>query len=364
MKHSYTSPGDDEPTYILSISIDGQVKKVTDYVGTDIGMPQVITDLQDAVDSIARTNRWVDGADGLVQALRNENFDFRTFAAHVILKQAASHGQANTVRELMNAGVPLDPLPTPKSAGDYESMPFHGIGWLGAASNQIDVLRVLMNAGVSKFDQNDKDIALARAAFAGNLVTVKELIGDGANPDADLSDLTFANGVGVLWVFAKGAESILIYAAESQNPQIVREILRYHPRLEARDHDGRTAMFAAVYGDRTSDDARKECVRLLAEAGADVNARDNLGNTPIHMAFIPDIDEELLNLGADVNARNNDGETPIFNAVDDAIPLLVQHGADLTIRNHEGLTVMEAAKHDSPSRQAALRKAIQDLGHK
>jgi ankyrin repeat protein len=47
--------------------------------------------------------------------------------------------------------------------------------------------------------------------------------------------------------------------------------------------------------------------------------------------FLTDVEEELLKLGEDVNARNKDGETPIFTTVDnDAIPLFMEHGADLT----------------------------------
>jgi ankyrin repeat protein len=66
-----------------------------------------------------------------------------------------------------------------------------------------------------------------------------------------------------------------------------------------------------------------------------------------------------LKLGADVNARNADGETPIFTTVDDAaIPLFIEHGADLTLRNNDGQTVVEAAKEKGPSRQEALQKAI------
>jgi ankyrin repeat protein len=142
---------------------------------------------------------------------------------------------------------------------------------------------------------------------------------------------------------------------------MIREILRYGPKLEARDRKGQTAMFAAGdYRDGDKDGARVECVRLLAEASADVNARDAEGNTPLHETFLTDVEEELLKLGANVNARNKDGETPIFTTVDDdAIPLFVEHGADLTIRNDKGQTVIEAAKEKGPLRQEALRQAIQ-----
>ena len=70
-------------------------------------------------------------------------------------------------------------------------------------------------------------------------------------------------------------------------------------------------------------------------------------------------------LGADVNARNKEGETPIFTTVDDkAIPLFIGHGADLTIRNNKGQTVVEAATGKGPARQEALRKAIQKLNER
>jgi hypothetical protein len=70
------------------------------------------------------------------------------------------------------------------------------------------------------------------------------------------------------------------------------------------------------------------------------------------------VEEELLKLGAD--ARNKDGETPIFTTVDnDAIPLFMEHGADLSIRNNKCKTVMETAKRKRPLRQGALRKAMQ-----
>ena len=138
---------------------------------------------------------------------------------------------------------------------------------------------------------------------------------------------------------------------------------RYHPKLEATDREGRTAIFAVGHY-RSTDlaGARVECIRLLAKAGANVNARDKDGTTPLHETFLTDVEEELLNLGANVNARNHDGETPIFTTYDDdAIPLFIKHGADLTLRNNKGETVVQAAAHRGPARQEALRKAIQQL---
>jgi len=84
-----------------------------------------------------------------------------------------------------------------------------------------------------------------------------------------------------------------------------------------------------------------------------------------HETFLTDVEEELLKLGADVNARNKEGETPIFTTADDsAIPLFIEHGADLTIRNNKGQTVVDAAKSKGPQRQEVLRKAIENLSQR
>jgi hypothetical protein len=343
MDATYRASVTDSATYVLSIAIDGRTKEVVDYVGSWEGMPSVITELEDGVDKFARTARWIEGSSGLVRVLQAEHFNFKTFEAQVMVKEAASKGEAATVKEFLEAGVPLQSRPAPKPIEEYMAVPFEGVGWLTAASSQPEALHVLIDAAASKEDQIDKNMALAGAARSGKLDAARALIAYGANPNADLSKLIVTESSGGMTLGGQGAGSVLIYAAESGNPDMVREILKYHPDLEARDREGKTAVFfAGEYRNRDVDGARVECVRLLAKRGAHVNARDNEGNTPLHETFLTDVEEELLKLGADVNARNSDGETPIFTNVDnDAIPLFIKYGADLTIRNNKGETVVE-----------------------
>lgn len=360
MDSEYIAGVTDNPTYTLSLSIDNQTKKVEDYVGSWVGMPAVIGELEDEVDRTAETERWIEGKTGLADALKSEKFNFQTYRAQAMLKEAARRGNAETVREFLAAGVPLEPLPAPKAK---ESFTMFDSGWLTLASQYPEILKLLISDEASKHDQTDKDLALLAAARGGNVESARVLIDYGANPNANLSKLTVVETGGGMTTSEQGAGSILIYAAGSGNPEMVREILAYHPKINARDRKGQTALFAAgEYRNSDKDGARVEIVRLLVDAGADVNARDEDGNTPLHETFLTDVEEELLMLGADVNARNKEGETPIFTTVDDAaIPLFLAHGADLNIRNNEGLTVLDAAKDKGPARQEALRKAIQEM---
>jgi ankyrin repeat protein len=240
------------------------------------------------------------------------------------------------------------------------------MGWLDAASHHIETLQVLLEAGASRNGQKDKDSALSDAATSGDVRAVRALIGYGANPNADLTKLTFASDSGGWPYVGQRSGSLLINAASSGNPEMIREILLYHPNLEARNSVGQTAIFVAggFIGDPPG--AAVECVRVLAEAAANLNARDKYGNTPLHRLFLVDVDEELLKLGADVNARNNDGETPIFtNVSDDSVVLFLEHGADPTVRNNKGETAIEAARREhGPYREQTLREAIHRLEQK
>ena len=363
MDDKYVAPVTDNPTYILSIDIDGHAKKVVDYVGEWEGMPAVISELESEVDAFAGTERWIHGGQGLVQALQAERFNFQSLEAQNILKAAASRGQADTVRELVSVGVPLDILPVAKAETRSAESPLASVGLLTAAGGNPEALEILLDAGVSRNDQSDKDLALLGAARSGNLQSVRKLIAFGANPNADFSNTTVTDGNARVSRPGKDVGSVLIYAAFSGNPDVVREILQYHPNLEARDREGKTAVFAAgEYLSSDKEGTRVHCVRLLAQAGADVNARDKDGNTPLQEIFLTDVVKELLKLGANVNARNNDGETPIFtNVDDDSIPLFTEHDADLNIRNNKGETVVDAAEEKGPARQEALRKALEKL---
>ena len=91
-----------------------------------------------------------------------------------------------------------------------------------------------------------------------------------------------------------------------------------------------------------------ERVKSLLSDGADVNAKDDKGNTPLHLLARygykkQDIAELLIAKGADVNARNKDGWTPLhftawrsYTGHLNIAKLLIDKSADIHARAKDG----------------------------
>jgi hypothetical protein len=95
-----------------------------------------------------------------------------------------------------------------------------------------------------------------------------------------------------------------------------------------------------------------EVVKILLEYGADAEARDESGETPLYFVFRHDTPERhsvqlLLEHGVDVNAPALDGSTPLHCAAKfghlESTRLLLEYGADLGAKDDKGQTPSEVA---------------------
>ena len=115
-----------------------------------------------------------------------------------------------------------------------------------------------------------------------------------------------------------------------------------------RKHGARETLHgAAASGD-------KEEVERLIEQGADLNAKNDDGQTPLHLTILNKRAGQarwvLITQGADVNAKTNDGTTPLMMAAAQGIEYLAEvllfNGADVDPKNDRGETALSLAKEN------------------
>ena len=162
-------------------------------------------------------------------------------------------------------------------------------------------------------------------------------------------------GVGVAILLFAGAGlavPILLLAGRSQFPSSSPQTVHTSDQREAEPIAA--DLVAAI---RNAD---VQVIRKLLDNGADVNARDAEGNTPLILASLyasPECVELLIEKGADVNAANKADATALIRAATDyeKSRLLLATGANVQVRTALGNTpLILAARRDGNSRTVQL----------
>ena len=121
------------------------------------------------------------------------------------------------------------------------------------------------------------------------------------------------------------------------------KFLKDHLDLSARDRRGATLlMHAAAFGNL-------ETLKLLLDAGADVNARNDFDATALLWgARDPEKARLLIEHGANVNARSKQGRTPLMLAClrhggSETVALMLRKGAEVNVKDGRGDTALGLA---------------------
>jgi len=131
---------------------------------------------------------------------------------------------------------------------------------------------------------------------------------------------------------------------------IVEFLLHLGADPNARDQWGHTPLYFVGNASQGSNGA--DVVHLLAQSGANVNAQERLKHcTALHMAArrgnIP-VAEALLDRGAEIETQDKLGDTPLHRAVKcgktEMVAFLLSRGADVRAEGKRGLTPLQVAR--------------------
>ncbi|XP_066301845.1 protein fem-1 homolog CG6966-like [Branchiostoma lanceolatum] len=111
--------------------------------------------------------------------------------------------------------------------------------------------------------------------------------------------------------------SLFLCACLSGSHALVRKLVKKGADMKVRSAAGDSALYLAVYGCTSSHQTDLSLVRILIDAGCDVNAANDRGNTPLHQAAMS-------------------GNIPL-------IKLLLKHGADPYVANSANILPIDCA---------------------
>ena len=114
--------------------------------------------------------------------------------------------------------------------------------------------------------------------------------------------------------------------------------------VNAKNDNGDTPLHTAAL------EGHSDVVKLLVAAGADVKAKNDNGDTPLHTAAAyghANIAKLLIDASADVNSKDDTGKTPLHYATSDwslkTAKVLIDAGADVKAKDNLGETPLHDA---------------------
>jgi len=223
------------------------------------------------------------------------------------LEWAVFHGDIAETKKLLAAGADA------KAVNAYGASAMQ----LAADASNTELIRVLLKAGADANSPNpDGETALHLVARAGNVEAAKLLLKAGAEVDARES---FGGQTPLMWAVARRhpemVELLADKGADVNARSAVRDYLRVataESRAKQLDRGGFTPL---MYAARENCGA---CVEVLLKHKVDINLPDPSGFAPMVIAMLNsnwDIAKRLIDAGADVNEWDIFGQAPLHVAI-------------------------------------------------
>lgn len=284
------------------------------------------------------------------------------------LHKAARYGQREIAKLLLKYGADVN------ANSDYGisltgRTPLHEAVEYG--EKEICALLLEFDAEVNARDPKN-ETPLHEAVKKGYTEICGLLIAHGADINARAADgqtpLFYATCLGrtetCRFLLQRGADlnSVSLHSlAWTATGEICELLLEHGADVNVRDEEDRTSLHKTseilpgrikiLCGPRAEQHIKvtaemiKQTAAVLLHYGADINAKDKYGRTPLHTVKNADIAEYLLSHSANINTKDKDHRTPLHHATSsgrtEIVTVLLEHGADVNIKDKLGRTPVE-----------------------
>ena len=233
-------------------------------------------------------------------------------------------GDIERVNALLEIGADVNE----RGSRNSQSERFTPLYW-ACVKGHVDIVRLLLNRGADVDVKNYYGTALYWACKRGHAEIARFLIDAGAKVN-----------------FPKGSALLpLSGACENKDPYLVKFLLATGAKANGKDHFySNSPLHFACTG---------EIARLLLEAGADINAKNEKDDTPIHAAAHAGravLVQFLVNAGVNPDCRGHVGTTALHYASAkgsvETVRFLLEAGADVNAKNLIGHDSFDFATHN------------------